>query len=104
MTHRRGSSISTATIQAVNSFLNRIAVPSYDLPTKMFLEVLTAELLTAKKHNNSSNTYDKVSITVTAFRHSIASYTVVSCSSKLSNGIVMNRSIRKFARLFSYEI
>jgi hypothetical protein len=68
MTHRRGSSISTAIIQAANSFLNRIAVPPYGLPTKTSLDVSTADLLTAKIDNNSSNNYEKVSFTVTAFR------------------------------------
>jgi hypothetical protein len=48
MTNRRGSSISTAVMQAANSFLNRIAIPPYGLPSKTSLDVSTADLLTAK--------------------------------------------------------
>jgi hypothetical protein len=58
MTHRRGSSISTAVIQAAHYFLNRIAVPpppSYDLPTKISVDVSTADLLAAKKFDNNSS-------------------------------------------------
>jgi hypothetical protein len=66
MTHRRGSSILTAVIQAAYSFLNRIAVPHMVYLLKHLWTYQLPTYLQQKVYDNSSNNYDKVSFTVTA--------------------------------------